>query len=90
MSTNAAALPALDAPYRLSGDQVDSYRKDGHVPQGVETIRQLFTTISEQLEPGEVFAEAVKGANKPTIQRSFRSLSDTCKHCHKKFRKKKE
>jgi len=45
---------------------------------------------SDAKRASEVFAEAVKGANKPTIERSFRSLSDTCKNCHKKFRKKEE
>jgi cytochrome c556 len=47
-------------------------------------------TASDAARASEVFAEAVKGGNKATIERSFRSLSDTCKNCHKKFRKKEE
>ena len=44
----------------------------------------------EAQEASGEFVEAVKGGDDATIGRSFRSLTDTCKNCHKKFREKED
>lgn len=50
-----------------------------------------FQTVARKAEraAGD-YLVAVKGGDKAVIGKSFRSLADACKQCHKKFREKEE
>ena len=52
--------------------------------------KEFETAAKKAAKASAKYLKAVAGGNKDTIVNEFLSLADTCKGCHKKFRKKKE